>query len=404
MKELAIKVEGLGKKYTIGKIKDGSLAGTLSSIFKGTSAKGEDFWALRDVSFEVNKGDVIGIIGKNGAGKSTLLKILSQITKPTEGRVEIYGRVASLLEVGTGFHPELTARENIFLNGTILGMSRKEVADKFDEIVAFSGIEKFIDTPVKRYSSGMYVRLAFAVAAHLEPEILIVDEVLAVGDAEFQEKCIGKMKDVAGQGRTVLFVSHNIAAVKQLCNKGIVLEKGKVAFIGTQKEATSYYQKNSFQNEKVCWNGEKDISSDKISLNHFSVSSENNELTIDQPIQFIIKTSIKKKELSVGMSIFITNSEGVMITELYTDITNRDSEVTDYFTNITFPKEILSSGMYSARLLFAESRKEILLATGDLISFSLIDCNYQDDSNLYSSSLGIIKPNISVNVTKDETT
>lgn len=232
MNQVAISVKGVSKKYIIGKEKDGSLRGTLTSLFSGGKSSKDEFWALKDVSFDIKKGDVVGIIGKNGAGKSTLLKILSQITRPTEGKIEINGRIASLLEVGTGFHPELTGRENVYLNGTILGMTRKEVASKFDEIVAFSGIEKFIDTPVKHYSSGMYVRLAFAVAAHLEPEILIIDEVLAVGDAEFQKKCLGKMKDVAGEGRTVIFVSHNLAAVKQLCNKGVVFEGGKIMELG----------------------------------------------------------------------------------------------------------------------------------------------------------------------------
>lgn len=198
-------------------------------------------WSLNDVSFDVRQGEVLGIIGKNGAGKSTLLKILSQVTTPTKGEVKVKGRIASLLEVGTGFHPELTGRENIFLNGAILGMTKSEIRRKFDEIVEFSGVELYIDTPVKRYSSGMYVRLAFAVAAHLEPEILIVDEVLAVGDAEFQKKCLGKMKDVSGQGRTVLFVSHNMAAVRTLCTRGIVLEYGQLKFNGTNEEAISYY-------------------------------------------------------------------------------------------------------------------------------------------------------------------
>lgn len=246
MSDVAIKLDHVSKKYSIGKEKDGSLRGTLATIFTKKSEKSEDFRALKDISFEVQKGDVVGIIGKNGAGKSTLLKILSQITRPTEGRIEINGRVASLLEVGTGFHPELTGRENIFLNGTILGMTRKEVQSKFDEIVAFSGIEKFIDTPVKHYSSGMYVRLAFAVAAHLEPEILIIDEVLAVGDAEFQKKCLGKMKDVAGEGRTVLFVSHDLAAVRNLCTRGIVLKEGQMIFNGNTTEAISIYNQNQF--------------------------------------------------------------------------------------------------------------------------------------------------------------
>jgi lipopolysaccharide transport system ATP-binding protein len=236
-----LKVSNLGKKYTIGKRKDGTLRSSLTNIFKGVAKRGEDFWALKNVSFYIQKGEVVGIIGKNGAGKSTLLKLISQITRPSEGQIEIRGRVASLLEVGTGFHPELTGRENIFLNGTILGMSRKEVKIKFDEIVAFSGIEKFIDTAVKHYSSGMYVRLAFAVAAHLEPEILIIDEVLAVGDAEFQKKCLGKMDEIAKTGRTVIFVSHNMAAVKNLCTRAILIDKGEITFQGQIKEVITQY-------------------------------------------------------------------------------------------------------------------------------------------------------------------
>jgi lipopolysaccharide transport system ATP-binding protein len=205
----------------------------------------EEFWALRDVSFEVKRGEVVGIIGRNGAGKSTLLKILSNITEPTSGRARIRGRVASLLEIGTGFHPELTGRENIFVNGAILGMSRREIERKFDEIVEFSGVEKFLDTPVKRYSSGMHVRLAFAVAAHLEPEILIIDEVLAVGDAEFQKRCLGKMNEVAKGGRTVLFVSHNMAAVEALCSRTMLLTEGKLVQFATTPEVIRRYQRHA---------------------------------------------------------------------------------------------------------------------------------------------------------------
>ena len=205
------------------------------------AAKEEHFWALRDVTFDVNEGDTVGLIGRNGAGKSTLLKVISRITDPSEGFVKLRGRMASLLEVGTGFHPELTGRENIFLNGAILGMRKAEIVSKFDEIVAFAEVEKFLDTPVKHYSSGMYVRLAFAVAAHLNPEILIVDEVLAVGDVAFQKKCLGKMNEVSRGGRTVIFVSHNMAAIENLCKRGIVLERGKVAFEGTSKEAIHRY-------------------------------------------------------------------------------------------------------------------------------------------------------------------
>jgi len=226
------------------KIGDGGADGSPSSnSHLPSAASREEFWALKDVSFEVKRGEVVGIIGRNGAGKSTLLKILSRITEPSEGRVTLRGRVASLLEVGTGFHPELTGRENIFLNGAILGMSKAEIRKKFAEIVAFAEVERFLDTPVKRYSSGMYVRLAFAVAAHLEPEILVVDEVLAVGDAEFQKKCLGKMKDVATGGRTVLFVSHNLMAVRMLCSRSILLQKGNLVTLGETEPVLAAYAK-----------------------------------------------------------------------------------------------------------------------------------------------------------------
>lgn len=244
MTEEIIRVENVSKLYRLGVISSSTLRDDIKKLFsKATQEKQntEDMWALRDISFSVNKGEVVGIIGKNGAGKSTLLKILSRITSPTSGELKVKGRIASLLEVGTGFHPELTGRENIFLNGAILGMKKNEIQSKLDEIIEFSGVSKYIDTPVKRYSSGMYVRLAFAVAAHLEPEILIVDEVLAVGDVEFQNKCLGKMKDVSGQGRTVLFVSHNMSAVKTLCSRGILLEHGKVKVAGSVADVVDAY-------------------------------------------------------------------------------------------------------------------------------------------------------------------
>lgn len=260
MSDIAIHVENLGKRYRLGEF---SAHRTAARMFRNwlarpaarllgrpTAADGtspasngseEYFWALRDISFDVHRGEVVGIIGRNGAGKSTLLKILSRITEPTTGHAEIHGRVGSLLEVGTGFHPELTGRENIFLNGAILGMSHADIRSRFDEIVEFSGVEKFLDTAVKHYSSGMRVRLAFAVAAHLDPEILIIDEVLAVGDAEFQNKCLGKMQQVSSRGRTVLFVSHNLAAIQRLCGRGVVLESGAVAFDCDAADAVSKY-------------------------------------------------------------------------------------------------------------------------------------------------------------------
>jgi lipopolysaccharide transport system ATP-binding protein len=251
MSDLAIRVENLSKQYTIGKAKlrhdtlRDQLAYGVKSLFSRNGRhrpEANSIWALKDVSFEVKEGEVVGIIGRNGAGKSTLLKILSRITVPTEGRAEIFGRVGSLLEVGTGFHPELSGRENIYLNGAVLGMTKTEIGRKFDEIVAFADVEKFIDTPVKFYSSGMHVRLAFAVAAHLEPDILIVDEVLAVGDMEFQKKCLGKMEDVTQQGRTILFVSHNLGTVKSLCSRAILLDAGRISCEGdVDRVVDAYY-------------------------------------------------------------------------------------------------------------------------------------------------------------------
>lgn len=271
MSDIAIKVENLGKLYQIGAQQERyrTLRETLVSSFavplrrmrstfqhSNVQPANDFIWALKDISFEVKQGEVVGIIGRNGAGKSTLLKILSHITEPTEGKVHLRGRVGSLLEVGTGFHPELTGRENIYLNGAILGMKKAEIERKFDEIVAFAEIERFLDTPVKRYSSGMYVRLAFAVAAHMEPEILLVDEVLAVGDAEFQKKCLGKMGQVAGEGRTVLFVSHNMGAVQGLCERGIWLEGGRVSMNGLVREAVFAYLAAS-SNRQACISIEK---------------------------------------------------------------------------------------------------------------------------------------------------
>jgi lipopolysaccharide transport system ATP-binding protein len=253
---IAIRVRGLSKKYTIGGPQEkyltlsDAIVNSVKAPFKRfhRAPPAEEFWALKEVSFDVKQGEIVGIIGRNGAGKSTLLKILSRVTTPTEGIIELHGRVGSLLEVGTGFHPEMTGCENIFLNGSILGMKKNEIEQKFDEIVKFAEIDKFIDTPVKRYSSGMYVRLAFAVAAHLEPEILVVDEVLAVGDAQFQKKCLGKMGDVAAkEGRTVLFVSHNMAAIRRICSRAILVDSGQISRSGNVDDVISHYLQNSLR-------------------------------------------------------------------------------------------------------------------------------------------------------------
>lgn len=299
MKKLAIKAENISKQYRLGEVGTGTLSHDLNRFWHKlrynedpylkigdandrTSAGNSDYvWSLRDINFEVEQGDALGIIGRNGAGKSTLLKLLSKVTKPTTGNFKINGRIASLLEVGTGFNPEMTGRENIYLNGAILGMRRQEITRKLDEIISFSGVERYVDTPVKRYSSGMYVRLAFAVAAHLESEILIVDEVLAVGDAEFQKKCLGKMGDVSkGEGRTVLFVSHNMSAIDALCNKGLMLENGSVLAQGKTKDIISMYFKSNSLEEGLFDIGRVD-SSEIVVINKSKLLNEAGKVTKD---------------------------------------------------------------------------------------------------------------------------
>ncbi len=313
-----IKVEGLGKKYMISHENAGSytalrdvITGKAKNLLKKNTIEPskEELWALKDISFEIKKGEAVGIIGRNGAGKTTLLKVLSRITEPTVGRVEINGRVASLLEVGTGFHPELTGRENIFLNGAILGMSRSEIHRKFDEIVDFSGVEKFLDTPVKRYSSGMYVRLAFAVAAHLDPEILVVDEVLAVGDAEFQKKCLGKMDEVSKQeGRTVLFVSHQMGMIAQLCGQSILMNNGKMIMKAETGKVIDAYMKGMENKEAYTANlasvQEKEAYIAKQRLTDMegkNISQITNHDPIVLEISIVIKSWNKDMELSISL-------------------------------------------------------------------------------------------------------
>ena len=317
-----LKVENLSKQYRLGKVGTGTVSHDLNRWWakvrgkedpflkvgdindRSTKGESEYVWALRDISFEVEQGQAIGIIGRNGAGKSTLLKLLSRVTKPTTGTIHYKGRIASLLEVGTGFHPEMTGRENIYLNGAILGMTRKEITRKFDEIVDFAGVERYIDTPVKRYSSGMYVRLAFAVAAHLESEILIVDEVLAVGDAEFQKKCLGKMSDVTkGEGRTVLFVSHNMAMVQKLCTKGIYLDNGEIKYEGDIIDVIEGYIKINESLTKVIPNN-----NNKIYLSGFNYyDSHNKSLKIKSGgsaiFEFEITSQIEADNILIGLGV-----------------------------------------------------------------------------------------------------
>ena len=329
-----ISVEGVSKLYHIGRTNThGSLRETISGVLKrplaslkGNGSRSRELWALKNISFDVKEGEVLGIIGRNGAGKSTLLKILSRITEPTSGRIELYGRVGSLLEVGTGFHPELTGRENVFLNGAILGMGRAEIRSKFDEIVAFSEVEEFIDTPVKYYSSGMYVRLAFAVAAHLDPEILIVDEVLAVGDVQFQKKCLQKMEDVRLTGRTVLFVSHSLSSVHKICSRAIVLESGQVDFNGETGAAIDHYAMDSSPKEILTdLRNVKRMGTGSLRLTGFSLEDlDGRKVTTaysGQDLVFVfdyeLATSGETPPISLGFSLH--NTIGEVLTVLYSD-------------------------------------------------------------------------------------
>jgi lipopolysaccharide transport system ATP-binding protein len=322
--EPIIRVENIGKKYRLKHLEGAREDMFLKQVknwgkdlFRRKSEV-EEFWALQDISFDVMKGDRVGIIGRNGAGKSTLLKILSRIVTPSTGKIEYYGRIASLLEVGTGFHGDLTGRENIYLNGSILGMSREEINRKFDEIVEFSEVEKFLDTPVKRYSSGMYVRLAFGVAAHLDPEILVVDEVLAVGDAAFQKKCLGKMKEVSGAGKTILFVSHNMAAIQNLCNKSIVLQKGRVTCPITETGlAIKHYVKESLSASKSSIQSRKDREGEGlIRFTNLYLTDENgnevNNIHSGMEVNFVVETELQQSSLhNLSIAITIYSDEGI---------------------------------------------------------------------------------------------
>ena len=368
MSEIAIQVQGLGKQYRLGGKVQGyrTLRDTLADtatwplrLLKGELRhRAEKIWALRDISFEVQRGHVLGIIGRNGAGKSTLLKILSRVTEPTAGHAEIRGRVGSLLEVGTGFHPELTGRENIYLNGAVLGMKRREIAAKFDEIVEFSGVSKFIDTAVKHYSSGMYLRLAFSVAAHLEPEILIVDEVLAVGDAEFQRKCLGKMSDVAEAGRTVLFVSHNMSAILRLTEQSIVLEKGELVFRASTREAVDYYMASGLsQSGERIWS-EEDIPADAAPFKPIAMRVRDpqgrvaDSVQSRQPLEIEIEYELKQPIQGLRVGVYLQTIRGETIfTSFDTDEPKQYEKFATraaghYLSRAVLPANFLNEGQY----------------------------------------------------------
>lgn len=384
----AIEFNNVSKLYRLGLVSSGTLSNDIKrwwqmSILgkedpflkvgsvndRSKAADSEYVWALKDIDFKVEQGDVIGIIGKNGAGKSTLLKLLSKVTGPTTGTIRARGRIASLLEVGTGFHGELTGRENIYMNGSILGMSKQEINRKIDEIVAFSGCERYIDTPVKRYSSGMTVRLGFAVAAHLDPEILVVDEVLAVGDAEFQKKAIGKMQDVSkGEGRTVLFVSHNMASVKALCKHGILLENGSVKFTGGIKETVDYYigeggiSENQFFDDIDTAPG-----NDVIRIKSFEIlpcKSQPN-IDIESGILFRLKFKCYKAKAMLDVNMTIRTMDDTIVTllgECLGEVGEKDSKIGMYTVEFVIPPYTINAGKYKAEVFFGENQKYVVFS------------------------------------------
>jgi homopolymeric O-antigen transport system ATP-binding protein len=382
-----ITVENLGKRYRLGT--QGAAYSTLresltnavlrrgKSMKRNGEASPQTLWALREINFEVKPGGVVGIIGRNGAGKSTLLKVLSRITEPTTGRVELRGRVGSLLEVGTGFHPELTGRENIFLNGSILGMTRREIKQKFDEIVSFAEIEKFLDTPVKRYSSGMYVRLAFAVAAHLEPEILVVDEVLAVGDLAFQQKCLNKMHDVSTLGRTVLFVSHNLGAVNRLCERSILLEKGRIIEAGPTQEVVRAYIAGGMVDQAEYLqepNLEKDVHLRRVAL--LNPDNEvSSEIGYSEGLKFEVEYQVNRQAagVSLGLAIFCFDGTCVFTTA---DFDTQPELLLSrapgfYRTNVEIPSHWLNVGGYSVMVYVANA--STVFDRVEALRFNVID-------------------------------
>lgn len=383
-KNIAIQFDGVGKQYRLGLVGTGSLQHDLNRWWQTTilrkedpylkigevndrSKKGESdyVWALKDISFKVEQGDVVGIIGKNGAGKSTLLKLLSHITAPSTGTIDYRGRIASLLEVGTGFHPEMTARQNIYMNGSIMGMTKYEIDRKLDEIVDFAGVERYLDTPVKRFSSGMTVRLGFAVAAFLEPEILVVDEVLAVGDAEFQKKAIGKMKDVSSEGgRTVLFVSHNMSSIKKLCKSGVLLENGMIKTTGLIKNVVdTYVQSGAKISDNVYFeNLENAPGNENIRVKSFQITPiKGTEITVESGIHFKLQFMNYKPNIILDVTMDLFTMEDIQIFQTFKIFTpNKDSIVGLYTLEFDMPPYYLNSGKYRFQFGFGESQKYTL--------------------------------------------
>ena len=413
--DIILKAENISKQYRLGQVGTGTLSHDLNRWWhqvrgkedpylkigdtndRSTKGSSDYVWALQDINFEVKRGEVLGIIGKNGAGKSTLLKILSKVTAPTTGSIKSRGRIASLLEVGTGFNGEMTGRENIFLNGAILGMTKKEITSKLDEIIDFSGCERYIDTPVKRYSSGMTVRLAFAVAAFLEPEILVIDEVLAVGDAEFQKKAIGKMQDISkGQGRTVLFVSHNMAAVKSLCTRGIVLEHGKIKINSSVEQAVSYY----LSGDSEITNQKKfGVEFDKTIFKLEEISIHNAEKSIHDPlsesevIQLNTFIKIKSHESSrYQITYHLHNEMGEPLFSFSNSNEDLSLKQGHNVLSCDFPAHFFQSGQYFLSLFVVEDQRQAIFVEKDILSFTIVD-GAREIGVYMGKEPGYIRPN-----------
>jgi len=400
MTHTVIQGEGLGKRYRRGLAVDPGLRHALERFVKSPLSvfrrqKDETFWALKDVSLEVKEGEVLGLIGRNGAGKTTLLKILSRITKPTTGWAEIQGRVGSLLEVGTGFHPELTGRENTFLSGAILGMRKSEITRKFDEIVAFAELEKFIDTPVKHYSSGMYVRLAFAVAAHLEPEILFVDEVLAVGDAGFQKKCLGKMGSVSRQGRTIVFVSHNLTALQKLCSRVLWLDGGQVIETGDPRTVIDHYlQTNAVANLESVWEDNlRAPGNERVRLQSVRViprTDPGEPVTVHTPlrIEFIYRNYVPGMVLNVSM--ILNNLEEVCVFASASDFAPRPVGLIRHTVEI--PGDFLNAGSYYLNMLIVKDASTGILFQNNVVGFEVAEGEVV--GNWYGRLPGAVRPQL----------
>jgi len=415
MSQSAIRVEAVSKKFRRGS--DPGYA-RLSELLQSLLLRrrpdelddpelktDDEFWALHDVSFEVRTGEVFGIIGRNGAGKSTLLKILSRVTRPTKGQICTRGRVGSLLEVGTGFHPELTGRENVYLNGSILGMSRREIAAKFDEIATFAEVEEFLDTPVKRYSSGMYTRLAFSVAAHLEPEILIIDEVLAVGDAAFQKKCFGKMQEVAHDGRTVLLVSHNMASVRQICSHGVLLEAGRCIEVGEIDAVLNRYQTGTEQGQgtRRFWSNEDAPRNAGICLKSFEVGPVGAEsIAVDTPVTFTLEIEFDNRDSHLDCFIRVESETSAVVFYRGTVIRNAGESQPGRFTiTAKLPDHQLNEGTYRASVIVFEGQHTRTIEARDVVTFSVL----REDQPHWPNQLpGVTAPRLEWDLRKTDQT